>query len=283
MQNSDAEPLRLLAVDHMKAGRYPDAVAVLRKAVVVDPNDDNLWRILGGALSNVGESQASLDAFSQAIAIAPNVARNHFNLGVALEQLGRYEDAKTCYRAAIGRDPAYILAQQRLNNLETAYPESPRTVPFPVTNQQQADVNTAFDSHFGGWGSESVPTAGGQRQQHRPTPPRVHPVSRIPGAGTSFAARQGLEPAGVPASTIFALGIVGIAGGFSCGLPMVCAPVAWIMGNKALARIEELGDVPESMQQQVRTGRTLGIIGTVLLAVGALALIIIFGGGIIAD
>ena len=54
------------------------------------------------------------------------------------------------------------------------------------------------------------------------------------------------------------------------------------MGNKALARIEELGDVPESMQQQVRTGRTLGIIGTILLAVGALALIIIFGGGIIA-
>ena len=283
MQISDAEPLRLLAVEHMKAGRYPDAVAVLRKAVVVAPDDDNLWRILGGALSNIGETQASLDAFSQAIAISPGVARNHFNLGVALEQLGRYEDAKTCYRAAIGRDPAYILAQQRLNNLETAYPESPRTVPFPVTNQQQADVNTAFDSHFGGWGSESVPTAGGQRQQHRPTPPRVHPVSRIPGAGTSFAARQGLEPAGVPASTIFALGIVGIAGGFSCGLPMVCAPVAWIMGNKALARIEELGDVPESMQQQVRTGRTLGIIGTVLLALGALALIIIFGGGIIAD
>ncbi|MEY3601587.1 MAG: hypothetical protein RL169_831, partial [Armatimonadota bacterium] len=50
MHNNDAEPLRLLAVDHMKAGRYPDAVAVLRKAVVVDPNDDNLCRILGGAL-----------------------------------------------------------------------------------------------------------------------------------------------------------------------------------------------------------------------------------------
>ena len=283
MHNNDAEPLRLLAVEHMKAGRYADAVAVLRKAVVVDPNDDNLWRILGGALSNVGESQAALDAFSQAIAIAPNVARNHFNLGVALEQLGRYEDAKTCYRAAIGRDPAYILAQQRLNNLETAYPESPRTVPFPVTNQQQADVNTVFDSHFGGWGSESVPTAGGQRQQHRPTAPRVHPVSKIPGAGSSFAARQGLEPDGVPASTIFALGIVGIAGGFSCGLPMVCAPIAWVMGNKALARIEQLGDVPESMQQQVRTGRILGIVGTALLALGVIALIALFGFGIIAD
>ena len=283
MHNNDAEPLRLLAVDHMKAGRYLDAVAVLRKAVVVDPNDDNLWRILGGALSNVGESQAALDAFSQAIAIAPNVARNHFNLGVALEQLGRYEDAKTCYRAAIGRDPAYVLAQQRLSSLETAYPESPRTVPFPVANQQQADVNTVFDSHFGGWGSESVPTGAGQRQQQRPAPPRVHPVSKIPGAGTSFAARQGLEPDGVPASTIFALGIVGIAGGFSCGLPMVCAPIAWVMGNKALARIEQLGDVPESMQQQVRTGRTLGIIGTALLVLGAIALIALFGFGIIAD
>lgn len=283
METNEAEPLRLLAVDHIKAGRYPDAVAVLRKAVVVAPDNDNLWRMLGGALSNLGESQAALDAFSQAIAIAPNVAKNHFNLGVALEQLGRYEDAKTCYRAAIGRDPAYILAQQRLSSLETAYPESPRTVPFPVANQQQADVNTVFDSHFGGWGSESVPTGAGQRQQHRPTPPRVHPVSRIPGAGSSYAARQGLEPDGVPASTIFALGIVGIAGGFSCGLPMICAPIAWAMGNKALARIEQLGDVPESMQQQVRTGRTLGIIGTALLVLGAIALIALFGFGIIAD
>jgi tetratricopeptide (TPR) repeat protein len=279
MQNSDAEPLRLLAVEHMKAGRHPDAVAVLRKAVVVAPNDDNLWRILGGALSNVGETQASLDAFSQAIAISPGVARNHFNLGVALEQLGRYEDAKTCYRAAIGRDPAYMLAQQRLTNLDAAYPDSPRTVPFPMAQPLQSGTDTFVETHVGGWGSESVPTGGGQRQQQRPTAPRVHPVSKTPGAGTSFAARQGLEPAGVPASTIFALGIVGIAGGFSCGLPMVCAPIAWIMGNKALARIEELGDVPESMQQQVRTGRTLGIVGTILLALGTLALILIFGAG----
>lgn len=283
MQTNDAEPLRLLAVDHMKAGRYQEAADVLRKAVVVSPQDDNLWRILGGALSNIGESQNALDAFSQAIAIAPNVARNHFNLGVALEQLGRYEDAKTCYRAAIGREPAYVLAQQRLSKLESAYPESPRTVPFPVTNQQQSNVNSAFDAHFGGWGSESIPTDGGQRQQHRPTPPKMHPVSRIPGAGTSFAAIQGVEPDGVQASTIFALGIVGIAGGFSCGLPMVCAPIAWIMGNKALARIEQLGDVPESMQQQVRTGRILGIVGTALLVLGLIALIALFGFGIIAD
>jgi hypothetical protein len=55
------------------------------------------------------------------------------------------------------------------------------------------------------------------------------------------------------------------------------------MGNKALARIAELGDVPESMQQQVRTGRTLGIVGTVLLALGVIALIALFGFGIIAD
>ena len=283
MQNSDAEPLRLLAVEHMKAGRYADAVAVLRKAVVVAPDDDNLWRILGGALSNVGETQAALDAFSQSIAIAPGSARNHFNLGVALEQLGRYEDAKTCYRAAIGRDPVYALAQQRLAKLDAAYPDSPRTVPFPMAESLQSGVDTFAETPVGGWGSESVPTGGGQRQQQRPTPPRVHPVSKIPGAGTSFAARQGLEPAGVPASTIFALGIVGIAGGFSCGLPMVCAPVAWIRGNKALARIAELGDVPESMQQQVRTGRTLGIVGTVLLALGIIALILLFGAGIIAD
>jgi hypothetical protein len=37
------------------------------------------------------------------------------------------------------------------------------------------------------------------------------------------------------------------------------------------------------MQQQVRTGRTLGIVGTVLLALGVIALIALFGFGIIAD
>ena len=55
------------------------------------------------------------------------------------------------------------------------------------------------------------------------------------------------------------------------------------MGNKALARIEQLGDVPESMQQQVRTGRILGIVGTALFVLGVIALIALFGFGIIAD
>jgi Domain of unknown function (DUF4190) len=63
-------------------------------------------------------------------------------------------------------------------------------------------------------------------------------------------------------TTILVLGIIGLF----CTL---LGPVAWIMGNNALAEIDR-NPAAYNNRGSVNTGRILGIIGTVLLVVGLL-------------
>jgi hypothetical protein len=75
--------------------------------------------------------------------------------------------------------------------------------------------------------------------------------------------------------TAFVLGIVGLAGAFVfCGLPIVVSPFAWYFGNQALREIEDSGGALGG-ESQARAGQIMGIIGTVLLALGLLVLVII--------
>lgn len=76
------------------------------------------------------------------------------------------------------------------------------------------------------------------------------------------------------ATTAMVLGIVSVAGGLLCYLPLLLAPFAWFTGTKAVRDIDEsrgaLGGRGEA-----NAGKVLGIIGTVILALG-LALIVLF-------
>lgn len=60
-------------------------------------------------------------------------------------------------------------------------------------------------------------------------------------------------------STVFILGIVGIFVG-------ICAPIAWYLGNKTLAEIRASG-AQYSNDQQIRTGRMLGKVFTIIYIV----------------
>lgn len=75
------------------------------------------------------------------------------------------------------------------------------------------------------------------------------------------------------ATTVFVLGIVGIFVG-------ICAPIAWYLGNKTLAEIAASGR-QYSNEQQIKTGRILGkvftIIYIVFIVLYIIALIAIFG------
>ena len=59
---------------------------------------------------------------------------------------------------------------------------------------------------------------------------------------------------------ILVLGILGLT---ICG---ICAPIAWILGQRDLKEIQA-GTMDPSGEQLTNIGRILGIIGTVLIAV----------------
>jgi hypothetical protein len=70
-------------------------------------------------------------------------------------------------------------------------------------------------------------------------------------------------------TTILVLGILGI---LICG---VLAVIAWVMGNRAMKEIDA-NPAAYSNRQSVSIGRVLGIVGTILWALGILAYIIFF-------
>lgn len=74
------------------------------------------------------------------------------------------------------------------------------------------------------------------------------------------------------ATTSMVLGIVSIIGGFMCLLPLFVAPVAWIMGSKAVKEIDASGGTLGG-RGEAQTGFITGIVGTVLLVLGLLAII----------
>lgn len=113
-----------------------------------------------------------------------------------------------------------------------------------------------------------------QNPQSQPSAnPYEQPAQSYPPAGQYPPAQQGQyapqpyggQPYGVgggehPQGTmIFVLGIVGIFVG-------VCAPIAWILGNKTLNEIKASG-ASYSNESQIRTGRMLGKVFTILYIV----------------
>ena len=74
-----------------------------------------------------GRPAAAVVALKQALSLEPKLVPAHHHLGMALEELGRLDDAETAYRDALRVDPAYAAALdslgvllQRRNRLEEA-------------------------------------------------------------------------------------------------------------------------------------------------------------------
>lgn len=73
------------------------------------------------------------------------------------------------------------------------------------------------------------------------------------------------------ATTALIFGIVAVAGAFFCVLPILVSPVAWVLGAQAR---REIRSAPQQWGGEGRAtaGMVLGIVGTVLLVLGLLAI-----------
>jgi len=74
----------------------------------------------------------------------------------------------------------------------------------------------------------------------------------------------------VNSTLILVFGILGIVLTFGCLIGGVFGPIAWVMGNNALATLNRVGD-PMNQRSTVNAGRICGIVGTVFFALYLLA------------
>ena len=77
-------------------------------------------------------------------------------------------------------------------------------------------------------------------------------------------------------SKVLALGLVAVVGGMACYLPIVVAPFAWVIGNRVTREIDASAG-RYGGRSEAQTGKILGIIGTGLLTLAAVALALIIG------
>jgi tetratricopeptide (TPR) repeat protein len=94
--------------------RREEALGYSRAALALRPDSAVAHNNLGVALHAKGEVREGIACFHRAIAADPKYAKAHTNLGLALYVGGQVEQAIACYRRAIALDPKYAGAHNNL-------------------------------------------------------------------------------------------------------------------------------------------------------------------------
>jgi tetratricopeptide (TPR) repeat protein len=105
--NDQTEAARLFALahDHHRAGRAADAVAQYRACLSLRPETTSALIGLGVALQDIGVYEEAVQTLRRAAAAAPNSFEAHYNLGVVLSSQFRPDEAIDAYRSALAVDP----------------------------------------------------------------------------------------------------------------------------------------------------------------------------------
>lgn len=147
------------------------------------------------------------------------------------------------------------------------------------------------------WGSKPDPQASSPEPPAAPPPPQPGPRAAYtpppnpypePGSFDQYTAPNpyGAQPYGAyppgyggalppehpSATTGMVLGIVGLVGIMTCGgITLVLSPFAWAIGGRAVREIDASPGRYRG-REKANAGRIMGIIGTVLLALGVLVI-----------
>jgi predicted O-linked N-acetylglucosamine transferase (SPINDLY family) len=104
------------ALEHHRAGRLAEAERLYREICAADPNRFDALHGLGVVAHQLGRADAA-DVLQRALALRPDAAEAHNDLGVVLGARGRFAEAAAAFERATTLRPDYADAH---NNLGTA-------------------------------------------------------------------------------------------------------------------------------------------------------------------
>lgn len=111
-----ADALHYFGVIHFQRGDLDRARAKIERAVALRPDVAAYHANLGNVLKRLGAPDAALHAFGRSLALDPGQPVIQFNYGLLLLELGRSADAVATFRQVIGRRPEWGLAWYELGN-----------------------------------------------------------------------------------------------------------------------------------------------------------------------
>jgi protein O-GlcNAc transferase len=102
------------AVRLYEAGRFADAVPLLRRVLKDEPNQFVALFALGISLRRLKQLDEAVIALKRAIALKPDFFEALYNLGLLLNEQGRVDEAVQAFRSAIDLRPKVSLAHSNL-------------------------------------------------------------------------------------------------------------------------------------------------------------------------
>ena len=87
------------------------------KALAIRPDYAEAHSNLGNVLKELDQPDEAIAHYRRALAIQPEFAIAHYNLGIVLDELDQPEDAVGCYEQALAIDPDYAEAHHNLGNV----------------------------------------------------------------------------------------------------------------------------------------------------------------------
>jgi len=106
----------------LREGSVAEGIEFLLQAVAEDPADVALYLYLAYAYARQEDFDKSIGILQQAIDVAPESAKVHYNLGVAYHKAHNLTQAKEEYLRAVNLDPNYSAAKTALETV-TGSPE----------------------------------------------------------------------------------------------------------------------------------------------------------------
>lgn len=108
------EVLRMQAGIHGLRGQSQDAIAAMRDALALRPQDPVYLNTLGSLLGNAGDYDGAIAALRRSSELQPSLAAAWYNLGVLLTRSVRNEEATAALQKAVKLAPNHMAARALL-------------------------------------------------------------------------------------------------------------------------------------------------------------------------
>ena len=106
-----------LAVRYLDVGQVPLAREHLERAIALAPDFADAHYNLGGVALAEGDAESAIAAYRQAVALRPDYPEAHNNLGGVLAATGALDEALVHYRLAVRFDPGHSGAHYNIANV----------------------------------------------------------------------------------------------------------------------------------------------------------------------
>jgi tetratricopeptide (TPR) repeat protein len=101
----------------IEAQKHSDAILLLTDMIKIDPKGESRLVILALCYHHLRDFESAIDAYKKALAIKPDYAEAHYNMGNTLKVLGMQEAAIQAYTKAIATKPDYAEAYYNMSNV----------------------------------------------------------------------------------------------------------------------------------------------------------------------